>query len=426
MDKKKGNDGMKGLLKFAIEQKASYILSVLLATLGAVCQVMPYLVIASSIGKMLSGIRDFNAYLADGGMLLLLWLLRVVLHGLSTRTSHLATFRVLGDIRRASLEKLERMSLGDVEERGSGDLKNIICERIDSVETTLAHIVPEVSGNLIAVLGMLVYLFVLDWRMGLASLATVPVGLLFYALMMIGYEGHYGRCVKATKELNDTAVEYIGGIEVIKVFGKARSSYERFVTAAREGAQSYIDWMRTCNLYFTFALNVMPATLVSILPIGAYLYGNGSLPLDSFIEILIIGMGLIFPILQIMSYSDDMAKLGTVLGEVSSILSARECERPGNDRAYPKDNSIRLEDVHFGYSDKEVLHGVDAEFRSGSVNAIVGPSGGGKSTMAKLIASFWNVDSGSIRIGGVDLRDMSMETCESLFAVNTQVPLAII
>ena len=420
MEKKKGNEGMMDVLRFASEQKASYILSVLFATIGAVCQLLPYLVIASAIRMMLSGVRDFDAYLIHGGILLLLWFLRILCHGLSTRRSHVATFSVLGSIRRASLAKLERMSLGDVEARGSGELKNILCERIDSVETTLAHIVPEVSGNLVAVIGMLVYLFVVDWRMGLASLATVPLGLLFYSLMMVGYEGHYGRCVKATKELNDTAVEYIGGIEVIKVFGKAKSSYERFVAAAKEGAQSYIDWMKTCNLYFTFALNIMPATLVSILPIGAYLYGKGSLPLDSFIEVLIIGMGLIFPILQVMSYSDDMAKLGTVLGEVSSILSAKECVRPKEDKDRPRDNGVKLEDVHFGYNEKEVLHGIDMEFKSGSVNAIVGPSGGGKSTIAKLIASFWDVDSGSIKIGGVDVRDMSMETSESLFAYVSQ------
>ena len=420
MEKKKSGEGIGILLGFASEERNSYILSILLATLGSVCQVMPYLVIASAIGKMLSGIRDFSAYLLDGGLLLLLWLLRVLCHGLSTRLSHLATFNVLGSIRRASLLKLERMSLGDVEAAGSGNLKNIICERIDSVETTLAHIVPEVTGNLLAVLGMLIYLFVIDWRMGLASLATVPVGLLFYCLMMVGYEGHYGRCVKATKELNDTAVEYIGGIEVIKVFGKARSSYERFVKAAKEGAESYIDWMKTCNLYFTFALNIMPATLVSMLPIGAYLYGRGSLPLDSFIEVIIIGMGLMTPILLVMSYSDDMAKLGTVLGEVSSILSARECERPSEDKGKPRDNGIKLEDVHFGYGEKEVLHGIDMEFKPGSVNAIVGPSGGGKSTIAKLIASFWNVDSGSIRIGGVDVRDLTLETSESQFAYVSQ------
>lgn len=131
-------------------------------------------------------------------------------------------------------------------------------------------------------------------------------------------------------------------------------------------------------------------------------------------------MGLIFPILQVMSYSDDMAKLGTVLGEVSSILSAKECKRPKVNKATPKDNGIRLEDVHFGYSEKEVLHGMDMDFKSGSVNAIVGPSGGGKSTIAKLIASFWDVNSGSIKIGGVDLRDMTMETTESLFAYVSQ------
>ena len=150
MEKKKGNGGVDVLLSFASEEKSSYILSIILATLGAICQVLPYLVVASIIGRMLDGVRDFNVYLGYGGILLLLWLLRVLLHGLSTRKSHLTTYKVLGKMRRKSLEKLERMSLGDVDAIGSGNLKNIICERIDSIETTLAHIVPEVSGNLVA------------------------------------------------------------------------------------------------------------------------------------------------------------------------------------------------------------------------------------------------------------------------------------
>lgn len=146
--------------------------------------------------------------------------------------------------------------------------------------------------------------------------------------MMIGYEENYARAVRATKNLNETAVEYIGGIEVIKVFGKAKSSYDKFVAATKEGAASYVDWMRKNNVYFTFARNIMPATLVTVLPIGGLLVGNGSLSVSSFILITILAMGLIQPLINCMAFSDDIAKMGTVIGEVISILTAEEMVRP--------------------------------------------------------------------------------------------------
>ena len=396
------------IMDFAGQKKSHYVLSMILAICGSVCQVLPYLVMARVIQKLLAGDTNFASYLTDCLWMGLLWLLRVGFHGLSTSCSHVATFAVLGNIRKQGLLKLEKMPLGDVRRRGSGELKNILVERVDSIETVLAHIVPEVSGNLCVVIATLVYLFVIDWRMALASLITVPVGLVCFMGMMVDYEKNYGRTVRAVKDLNDTAVEYIGGIEVIKVFGKAKSSYEKFVAAAKEGAASYVDWMRKCNVYFTFALNIMPATLVSVLPIGGILVKNGSLSVADFILVTILAMGLVTPIIGIMAYNDDMAKLGTVLGEVIAILTAPELPRPETSVQEPADSTVRLEDVHFGYTpDKEVLHGVSAAFPAGSVSALVGPSGGGKSTIAKLIASFWDVDSGAITIGGVNVKDLS-------------------
>jgi ATP-binding cassette subfamily B protein len=352
--------------------------------------------------------------------MVVIWFLRVVFHAVSTGTSHVATFEVLGNIRKRGLDKLARMPLGDVKERGSGELKNILVERIDSVETTLAHIIPEVSSNLFVVIAMLIYLFVLDWRMALASLITFPIGMLCYMGMMIGYDENYQRTIKAVKNLNDTAVEYIEGIEVIKVFGKAKSSYEKFVEAAKEGAASYVDWMRKCNVFFVFAMNIMPATLISILPIGGILVRNGSLTVNDLILIIIIAMGLITPIISCMNYSDDIAKLRTVMREIVAIIDAEEMNRPMKNEAEPIGNTIQLSKVRFGYDEKEVLHGIDLTLQEGTVNAFVGPSGGGKSTIAKLIASYWDVGSGKITIGGVDIRKLSMEDYQKRVAYVSQ------
>ena len=405
---------------FAGEKKSRYIASVFLAILGAVFQMLPFWVAAQVIGKLLAGDRDLHGYLMDCGVLALFWLLRVLLHSLSTAQSHQATFAVLGSIRKQGLEKLARMPLGDVQGRGSGELKNILVERVDSMEPTLAHVIPEMSSNAVVALATLLCLFLLDWRMALASLLTLPLGMLFFLLMMAGYEKNYARTVAATKALNDTAVEYIGGIEVIKVFGKAKSSYEKFVTAARACAQSYIDWMNKSNFYFTFAMNIMPATLLSVLPIGGLLLRAGTLAPERFMLLVILSMGLVTPLIGCMKFTDDLARVKTILGQVTSILTAPELVRPEEDVEQPKDSTVALKDVHFGYGDTEVLHGVSMVFRPGTVNALVGPSGSGKSTIAKLIASFWDVGSGSITVGGVDVRRISSAHYHKLVAYVSQ------
>lgn len=409
------------IFEFAGEKKIYYIISVLFALVGAVCQVLPYYVVAQIIRKLLEGEMGFAAYSSDLWALVVIWLVRVLCHGVSTTLSHKATFTVLGNIRKRGLKRMENMPLGDVQARGSGELKNILVERIDSIETSLAHIIPECSGDVFVVICTLIYLFSIDWRMALASLITFPVGLGCFMLMMVGYEENYGRTVRATKNLNDTAVEYISGIEVIKVFGKAKSSYEKFVAAAREGAAAYVDWMRKCNVYFVTAINIMPATLIAVLPIGGILMKNGTLGTFDFILITILALGLITPIIQMMAYNDDMAKIGTIISEVVSVINADVMPRPEKNQAEPVGSTVEFKNVHFGYTkETEVLHGVSGTFKEDTFNALVGPSGGGKSTIAKLIASFWDVDQGQITIGGVDIRQLSAETYYKMIAYVSQ------
>lgn len=418
MQKEKSTFGW--VFTFAGQKKSGYIASVCLAIIGAAFQILPFFVMAKVIGKLLAGNRDLPGYLQDCAVMAIFWLLRVLFHSLSTAQSHQATFAVLGNIRKQGLEKLARMPLGDVQAKGSGELKNILVERVDSIEPTLAHVIPEMSSNAVVVVATLVYLFVLDWRMALSSLITLPLGMVFFMLMMAGYNKNYARTVAATNALNDTAVEYIGGIEVIKVFGKAKSSYEKFVVAAKECAQSYIDWMNKSNFYFTFAMNIMPATLLTVLPIGGLLMKAGTLAPEKFVLIVILSMGLVTPLIGCMKFTDDLAKVGTIIGQVTDILMASELPRPEEDVETPKDHTVELHDVHFGYGDAEVLHGVNVSFREGTVNALVGPSGSGKSTVAKLIASFWDAGSGSISVGGTDIRNISAEHYHKLVAYVSQ------
>ena len=223
------------------EHKGQYVLSVILAVIGVAFSIAPYFVVAGIVHGLMVGNKDLSYYMIRCLIIAAFWFCRVLFHALSTSTSHRATFAVLAELRKRCTEKLTRMPLGAVLEQSSGALKNTLIERIDSIETTLAHIVPEFTANLLIPVIILIYIFTIDWRMGLASLATIPVGFFCYGLMMKGSPQFYQRTVTATKALNDTAVEYIGGIQVIKVFGNTKSSYDRFVHDAYEAAHSYID-----------------------------------------------------------------------------------------------------------------------------------------------------------------------------------------
>lgn len=418
--KQKQRGTISWLAEFAGEKKILYIASVLIAIIGVAFSIVPYIIIGDIVAKLVDGNRDFSVYLKECIIIAVCWILRVTCHGFSTTFSHKATFHVLATIRKRLCDKLARVPLGLVKDTSSGSLKNVIVERVDSIETTLAHVLPEFTANLLAPVAVFVYLLIIDWRMALVSLITLVIGMIAYMGMMAGYDKSYKNTVNKTRILNDTAVEYINGIEVIKAFGRSQMSYEKFENAAKEGAECYVEWMRRCNVFFCIAMVVMPCTALATVPLGGIFYMNGNLAFADLVMCLILSLGLISPLITVMSHMDDVAKVKTIVGEVTEILSWEELERPVRDNAAVKDYSVTLENVTFGYHEKEVLHGINMEIKDGTVNALVGASGSGKSTIAKLIASLWDVKNGSIKIGGEDIRNISAVNYNRMVAYVSQ------
>ena len=408
------------IMEFAGSKKSSYVSSVLLAILSVLCGFIPYTFMAKIVRGLLEQTVDFSYCMKQCLWMALFYLLDRLFHAASTTMSHKATFEVLANVRRQLTKKLAKMPLGDVLAESSGTYKNIIVERVDSIETTLAHMIPEVTSNLIIPFVIFAYMLRIDWRLALLSLITVPIGGVFFMLMMVGSGESYENTIVKTKALNDTAVEYIGGIEVIKAFGKAKTSYEKFVIAAKEGADCFIEWMRRCNIYQNASMILMPATLLSLLPFGVMFYMKGAVSGPDLLMLIILSMGLISPIVTAANYMDDIAKMGTIVGEVTDILEKPELKRPDTMTEQPEGTDIELKDVHFAYKENEVLHGVDLSIKAGTVNALVGLSGSGKSTIAKLIASFWDVGSGSITFGEVDIRKIPLDDYQKKIAYVSQ------
>ena len=396
------------ILEWAGQKKSYYVFSVILAIGNVVCKIIPYFIIIDVVKMFLNGSKNFNDYMYDAILIAVSFIIAELFHSLSTTLSHKATFTVLANIRKACCDKLARVPLGYVKDTSSGTFKNIMVERIDSIETTLAHVISEFTSNLLGPVVILIYFFTIDYRLALWSLVPIVVGLISYFGMMLDFKPNFEKTVKATKVLNDAAVEYIDGIEVIKAFSKTESSYEKFITAATAYANSFISWMKKCSIYHALMMTITPYTLLTVLPIGAHYVANGTLAVNHFILCIILSLSIAGPLITAFSYTDDLGKIDVIVGEVVGILEQKELERPQKSIDIPRDNSITLKDVKFGYHDQEVLHGVNMSLQAGSVNAIVGPSGSGKSTIAKLIASLWDANSGSIEIGGVNIKNIAL------------------
>lgn len=383
--------------------------AVISALIAVVLGMLPYFAAAQVIIKILAGEKSLSLYLPWLGIGLAGYVARTLLYNMALSKSHKATFSILKSIRQKILEKLPRLPLGTVMDMQSGKMKQIIVDQVDGMETTLAHLFPELTANIAGPVMIIIYLFILDWRMALLSLVTIPVGMAFMMSVMGNYSKDYEGAVKTTQEMNGTVVEYINGIEVIKAFNQGKSSYAKFTDRVRANASYYYNWMKKSQFGTAAAYATMPATLITILPVGWLWYRGGSLPIETFIMVIILSLGIAEPLIAAMNFVDTIATVGTTVASVDELLSAEE-QQHGDKEARIKGTDIELAHVSFGYhEDKNILRDVSLSIPAGSMTALVGPSGSGKSTIAKLIAGFWDVKDGMVSMGGVDEKKIPLK-----------------
>lgn len=385
------------------------ILAVVLAVLGVMGGMVPYFAAAKMIVLLLAGETAFAVYAPWLAAALAGFLFRTLLYNGALGLSHKATFNILKTIRQKMLAKLPRLPLGTVIDMSGGKLKEIIVDQVDGMETTLAHLFPEMMANLTVPLLTVIYLFVLDFRLALPSLAVFPVAFVFMMMVMGGYAKDYEGAVKATSEMSSTVIEYINDIEVIKAYNQGKKSYTRFIDKVRANAAYYYNWMKRCQLGMSLAYAFFPAQMLTVLPLGFLFYMHGSLSAETFITVIILALGMAAPIVAAFNFVDTLAQVGTTVSQVDEILKAEE-QQHGTERVTFENHDIEMKDVSFGYhDDKEILHGVTLSVGQNGMTALVGPSGSGKSTLAKLMAGFWDVKNGVITMGGHDLKQIPLE-----------------
>lgn len=405
--KDKKQSSISWVLGFAKQCKNKMIASVLLAIAGVGFGIIPYLAVSKLITRIFEKNYTWSNILYIALIALIGYFGKVVFSTLSTILSHRSAFIILKSIRQEITEKLSKVPMGYIEDTSSGKFKTVIVDTVEKIELPLAHMIPELISNLLIPICLTIYFFMLDWRLALIALATIPIGLICYMGMMIDYETRYGRVLKAGKNMDATIVEYINGIEVIKMFNQSARSYKKYIDSVEENSKSKIEWFKKTNGFYIIAISIMPTSLVGVLPLGTYLYMNGSISIPVLITCIILSMSLIKPLIQALEYTDSLAMVDSTVKEIADILQVEEMKRPQY-RKETKNNTITFDNVSFAYDEVQVLKNISFSTIPAGITAIVGPSGSGKSTIAKLIASFWEADQGSIKLGDVDVKELPL------------------
>lgn len=408
------------LWELAHKEHSKLKTSVFIATVGVIAGVIPYIAASHILIYLMNGNGRLELYLLWMGIGLVSYILKSILYSIALSVSHKATFSVLMDIRLRMLDKLPKMPLGEIINVPSGNLKQIMVDQVESMEKPLAHLLPEMTSNILGSLSIFIYLLFLDWRMALLSLVSIPFGMLFMGFVMKNYAVQYEGSVKVSREMNSAIVEYVNGIEVIKTFNQDKKSYAKYKDKVIANAKYFYDWMKSCQLPVSLSKNISPTTMITVLPFGWYFYTHGSLGAEIFVPVIILSLGIAGPLLETINFVDGLAKIGTIANSINSILEGKEQNHSDQFRDI-KNFDIDLQNVKFEYEKgKEILHGISLNIKQGSTVAFVGSSGSGKSTLAKLIAGYWDINSGNIMIGGYNLTDIPLKQLYGLAAFVSQ------
>ena len=396
------------LFAFVGERNSKMRISILLAVLGEMFGIVPFLIVALLADELYRGTATIQRVLFFSGIAAICQLIKMLLTWRSSLMSHKISFTILKNIREAITNRMAKVPMGVMLETPTGTFKNLIVDNVAKLEDSMAHFMPELPSNIAAPLCSILLIFILDWRMGIASLITIPLGILFFAAMMRGYGPRMENYMRSANDMNSSLVEYVSGIQVIKAFNRSASSYGKYSKSVNYFHDSTMEWWSQCWFWNAAARAVLPSTLLGTLPVGAWLYMEGTLSLPVFLISLVVPLGFVAPLMTVSEAMEQVSMIKGNLEQVTAFLKTPELVRPSEPVSLGE-RTYQFEDVHFGYKETEVLHGISFQTRPGTMTAIVGPSGSGKSTIAKLMAGFWDVTSGSVRFGGQDIRQIPFE-----------------
>ncbi|MCR4954433.1 MAG: ABC transporter ATP-binding protein/permease [Treponema sp.] len=432
---------IKSVAPYIGKYKKYTVIASFLTTLGIVANVVPYLFLYQLIVPLTQGqLPDFKFVVIRVAAIFVCLALYAILYSRGLAFSHISAYNTLKNIRISLKDKLERQPLGNIKELGTGQIKRVFTDDIDQIEILLAHAIPEGIANLLVPCIVILAMFFVDWRLTLLTLAVLPFGAFGMAMMMKAGTSLMGAYYESAKKMNNTIIEYVNGMEAIKVFNKDGDSFKRFGDAVRGYRDFTLAWYKVCWPWMAVYNSTLPCLALFTLPFGGLMVLSGKLELSQLVLVLCMSFAVGPAILRALSFGGKIPQLNYKIAELEKLMNG-EPIKAGDKNFEGKNYDVEFKNVRFSYKkdlshgfetsnnskekdfalaksnpcDNEVLHGINLTLKQGTTTALIGESGSGKSTLAKLLVHFYDLDSGSISIGGQDITDMSIE------ALNNQI-----
>ena len=421
MAQKKKKGWFSCLMDYASGSRGRLAVSTCLSVVSVLAGLLPYFCIYRIIEHFISGTVTMNLIFTWSCLALAAYVVKVLFFGLSTGLSHYAAYHILEGLRLRVADRLLHAPLGEAAAHSIGEIKNIMVDKIENIEPPLAHMIPEGTGHIALPVLSIVLLAVIDWRIALASLITLPFSMICMMLTFQISGRNFEKYNESNAVMNSTIVEYVEGIEVIKAFGRSGASYEKFAKAITDYKVFVVKWLSSTWVTFKLAFALFPSTLLGTLPVSLFLASSGQITSAQAALSVMLSMSMVTSLGQIEVFMNSIKEVQLTVEELQTYLEMPELPEPEKPAAL-RDYSVELKKVHFSYSKDsgDVLRGIDLRLPAGSFTALVGPSGGGKSTVARLIARFWDVTEGEILVGGVKITDMPLSQLSDTVSFVTQ------
>jgi ATP-binding cassette subfamily B protein IrtA len=418
----KKDNWIKTVFSFASQCRGKISLSVICAIISVGMGLIPYWCVYRIITIFVGGVSSLNTVMPYFVVAIISYALRFLFYGISTTLSHISAYTILENIRLKLAEKLLKAPLGVVLGKSVGHLKNVLVDRVETIELPLAHMIPECISNFLLPIGVFIYLITIDWRMALAMLVTVPLALIAYGIMMKNFNKQYADYMESNNYVNGVIVEYVEGIEVIKAFNQSSTSYEKFAKAVESFKAYTLKWFQSTWKLMNLGNAILPSTFLGTLPIGMLLYWQGTLSPENLCICLILSLGIVAPLMNFTTYINETKTIEYAVNDVNKLLHIQELTDKKETTNF-KTFDLELKDVVFSYTndlENPILSGINLKIPQKSFCALVGPSGGGKSTIARLIARFWDVNKGEILIDGKNIRNIPLSQLTDIVSFVTQ------
>lgn len=410
---------MSAILKYARKYRRHIFTALALISISVPIGVVPYFLISSLIGGYINETAVMADVVRTSVLILLCFTVKYILYGEGLNLSHEGAFGTLYNMRVKLADNLMHQPLGEVADGGTGKYKKSFVEEIGRIELMLAHMLPEGIPNLVMPFIVLAVIFVTDWRMGLLSLASLPFGIIGMGLMMKSGVKKMPLYYEAGARLNNAVVEYVSGMEVIKIFGQTTSSFKKYSDTVENYKVFTLDWFKESWRSMSLVYAGMPCTVLLTLPVGAIMYYNGNLDLNTWIFVLMLDLSMSGPLTRVINFFPMFPQVDYTVKQLEALYSTEDVHS-GNVSELPESYGVEFKNVTFAYKDKDVLKNVSFKAEQGKKTALVGESGSGKSTAARLAVHYWDVSDGSITIGGRDIREYTFDTLMSMTAYVAQ------